>query len=232
MTQTRLTTDAFIVRGLGGTAATISAADLQGNDIVANVSITTPALTSTTANITTGNITTGNITTANTATISNAGNITTTGYLTAGSYITTSSYVSAGGNITTNTNFTAQGTGQINGNVGIGTAPGTDKLFVSGRVVSTSLSTISLSGDIWTPNGMYHHNDANTYISFPSNDTVAITTSGSQQFTVNNDGMIEKTTLSPASPSARQIRAITISDTEPDDMLDGVNGDIWFYYQP
>jgi hypothetical protein len=78
-----------------------------------------------------------------------------------------------------------------NGNVGIGTTAPAQKLHVIGNS--------EITGDIFLGRYIFHNDDTNTWIGFPSNDTFTIRTNGSDRVRVTSGGNFGIGTASPTS---------------------------------
>jgi hypothetical protein len=78
-----------------------------------------------------------------------------------------------------------------NGNVGIGTTAPSQKLDVVGSA--------QITNDIYLGRYIFHDNDTNTWIGFPSNDTFTIRTNGSDRVRVTSGGNFGIGTASPTS---------------------------------
>jgi hypothetical protein len=75
------------------------------------------------------------------------------------------------------------------GNVGIGTTSPSHALDVVGSA--------QITNDIYLGRYMFHDNDTNTWIGFPSNDTISFRTNGSDRMYINSSGNVGIGTNSP-----------------------------------
>jgi hypothetical protein len=89
-----------------------------------------------------------------------------------------------------NTNFSTRMYINTLGNVGIGTTAPAQKLHVIGNS--------EITGDIFLGRYIFHNDDTNTWIGFPSNDTFTIRTNGLDRVRVTSGGNFGIGTASPA----------------------------------
>jgi len=89
------------------------------------------------------------------------------------------------------TNGTARMTFLTNGNVGINHISPSYNLHVAGSCYAYTL---------YVDQYIYHYNDTNTFISFPSFDTISFNTSGSERLRIDSSGRVGIGTDSPTYP--------------------------------
>jgi hypothetical protein len=89
-----------------------------------------------------------------------------------------------------NTNFSTRMYINTLGNVGIGTTAPSQKLDVVGSA--------QITNDIYLGRYIFHDSDTNTWIGFPSNDTISFRTNGSDRMYINSSGNVGIGTNSPA----------------------------------
>jgi hypothetical protein len=103
------------------------------------------------------------------------------------------------------------------GGVGIGTSPSSE-LDVNGSVI--------VSSNLYLGSYVYHNGDINTYFGFPTNDTYAVRTNGSDILYINSSGNVGIGTTSPDRRLHVQDSAIVITKlegTNQGSLLDLVN---------
>jgi hypothetical protein len=103
------------------------------------------------------------------------------------------------------------------GGVGIGTSPSSE-LDVNGSVI--------VSSNLYLGSYVYHNGDINTYFGFPTNDTYAVRTNGSDILYINSSGNVGINTTSPDRRLHVQDSAIVITKlegTNQGSLLDLVN---------
>jgi hypothetical protein len=103
------------------------------------------------------------------------------------------------------------------GGVGIGTSPSSE-LDVNGSVI--------VSSNLYLGSYVYHNGDINTYFGFPTNDTYAVRTNGSDRLYINSSGNVGIGTTSPDRRLHVQDSAIVITKlegTNQGSLLDLVN---------
>ena len=90
---------------------------------------------------------------------------------------------------------------QVDGDVGIGTTSPSYKLDVVGSA--------QITGSLYLGDYMYHDGDTNTYVGFPSNDTITLRTAGSDRILVTSTGYVG---INETSPNARlQVKESSIT---------------------
>ena len=105
----------------------------------------------------------------------------------------------SGGEIEDDANFTYDGIGLIIGAGSGVTVSNTGNIAAAGIVTvggnlnvtgSTSLTSLDVSAGLGIAESLFHLDDTNTRVAFPSNDTITFDTSGSERFRIRNDGNV------------------------------------------
>ena len=112
-----------------------------------------------------------------------------------------------------------------NGNVGIGEVNPAQKLHVIGNS--------EITGDIFLGRYIFHNDDTNTWLGFPSADTISFRTNGSDRMYINSSGNVGIGTNSPSSQLG-STKVLDISSTGNGEIIldhtdAGISSDIGLY---